>query len=322
MRCLVTGVGGFVGSHLAERLLADGHEVCGIDAFIDYYPRSIKESNVAKLRSQKNFTFVEDDLLFTNLQKLLEGVDAIFHQAAQAGVRASWGSDFQRYTDCNILATQRLLEAAMFEKTLQRFVYASSSSVYGNTNVLPIHENVTPQPVSPYGVTKLAAEHLCVLYHRNFGVPTVSLRYFTVYGPRQRPDMAFNRFCHAILRHQPIHLFGDGTQTRDFTYISDIVEANILAATRQNATGEVLNIAGGSRVTMLDVVESLREISGSEVQVIFENKQHGDVDHTYADTHLAEQVLGYHPQVTLQEGLAREFEYFKALHENIKANVH
>ena len=313
---------GFVGSHLAERLLADGHEVCGIDAFIDYYPRSIKESNVAKLRSQKNFTFVEDDLLFTNLQKLLEGVDAIFHQAAQAGVRASWGSDFQRYTDCNILATQRLLEAAMFVKTLQRFVYASSSSVYGNTNVLPIHENVTPQPVSPYGVTKLAAEHLCVLYHRNFGVPTVSLRYFTVYGPRQRPDMAFNRFCHAILRHQPIHLFGDGTQTRDFTYISDIVEANILAATRQNATGEVFNIAGGSRVTMLDVVESLREISGSAVQVIFENKQHGDVDHTYADTHLAEQVIGYHPQVTLQEGLAREFEYFKALHENIKANVH
>ena len=256
MRCLVTGVGGFVGSHLAERLLADGHEVCGVDAFIDYYPRSIKESNVAELHSQKKFTFIEDDLLFMNLQKLLEGVDVIFHQAAQAGVRASWGSEFKRYTDCNILATQRLLEAAMDVKTLQRFVYASSSSVYGNTNVLPIKETVTPQPVSPYGVTKLAAEHLCVLYHRNFGVPTVSLRYFTVYGPRQRPDMAFNRFCHAILRHQPIHIFGDGTQTRDFTYISDIVEANILAATRHDAVGEVMNIAGGSRVTMLDVVES------------------------------------------------------------------
>ena len=322
MRCLVTGVGGFVGSHLAERLLADGHEVCGVDAFIDYYPRSIKESNVAELHSQKNFTFIEDDLLSMNLQILLEGVDVIFHQAAQAGVRASWGRDFQRYTDCNILATQRLLEEAMHVHTLQRFVYASSSSVYGNTNVLPIKETVTPQPVSPYGVTKLAAEHLCTLYHRNFGVPTVSLRYFTVYGPRQRPDMAFNRFCHAILRHQPIHIFGDGTQTRDFTYISDIVEANILAATRQNVAGEVMNIAGGSRVTMLEVIEVLQEISGSEVAVVFENKQHGDVDHTYADTHLAEQVLGYHPQVALHEGLAHEFGYFKSLQEPIKDSVH
>ncbi|MGZ3621678.1 MAG: NAD-dependent epimerase/dehydratase family protein [Ktedonobacteraceae bacterium] len=322
MRCLVTGVGGFVGSHLAERLLADGHDVCGVDAFIDYYPRSIKESNVAELHSQKNFTFIEGDLLSMNLQILLEGVDVIFHQAAQAGVRASWGRDFQRYTDCNILATQRLLEEAMHVHTLQRFVYASSSSVYGNTNVLPIKENVTPQPVSPYGVTKLAAEHLCTLYHRNFGVPTVSLRYFTVYGPRQRPDMAFNRFCHAILRHQPIHIFGDGTQTRDFTYISDIVEANILAATRQNVAGEVMNIAGGSRVTMLEVIEVLQEISGSEVAVVFENKQHGDVDHTYADTHLAEQVLGYHPQVALHEGLANEFGYCKSLQEPLKDSVH
>ncbi|MGZ3642345.1 MAG: NAD-dependent epimerase/dehydratase family protein [Ktedonobacteraceae bacterium] len=322
MRCLVTGVGGFVGSHLAERLLADGHDVCGVDAFIDYYPRSIKESNVAELHSQKNFTFIEGDLLSMNLQILLEGVDVIFHQAAQAGVRASWGRDFQRYTDCNILATQRLLEEAMHVHTLQRFVYASSSSVYGNTNVLPIKENVTPQPVSPYGVTKLAAEHLCTLYHRNFGVPTVSLRYFTVYGPRQRPDMAFNRFCHAILRHQPIHIFGDGTQTRDFTYISDIVEANVLAATRQNVAGEVMNIAGGSRVTMLEVIEVLQEISGSEVAVVFENKQHGDVDHTYADTHLAEQVLGYHPQVALHEGLANEFGYFKSLQEPLKDSVH
>ncbi len=284
MRCLVTGVAGFVGSHLAERLLADGHEVCGIDAFIDYYPRSIKESNLAESRSWKRFTFIEGDLLLMNLQPLLEGVEVIFHQAAQAGVRASWGKEFQRYTDCNVLATQRLLEAAMHINTLQRFVYASSSSVYGNTNVLPVEETVTPQPVSPYGVTKLAAEHLCTLYYRNFGVPTVSLRYFTVYGPRQRPDMAFNRFCNAIVRHQPIHMFGDGTQTRDFTYIADIVEANILAATRQNVAGEVMNIAGGSRVTMLEVLEVLQEISGSEVDVAFGNKQHGDVDHTFADT--------------------------------------
>ncbi len=316
MRCLVTGVGGFVGSHLAERLLADGHEVCGIDAFIDYYPRSIKESNLADLRSWKRFSFIEGDLLFMNLQSILEGVAVIFHQAAQAGVRASWGREFQRYTDCNILATQRLLEAAMHIKTLQRFVYASSSSIYGNTNVLPIKENVTPQPVSPYGVTKLAAEHLCVLYYRNFGVPTVSLRYFTVYGPRQRPDMAFNRFCRAILRHRPIHIFGDGTQTRDFTYVADIVEANILAATRPNVAGEVMNIAGGSRLKMLEVIEVLREISGSEVEVIFEDKQHGDVAHTFADTSLAEQMIGYHPRVALHEGLANEFEYFKSFYHD------
>lgn len=314
MRCLVTGVAGFVGSHLAERLLAEGHEVCGIDAFIDYYPREIKENNIADIRSWKRFSFIESDLLLLDLEHLLEGIEVIFHQAAQAGVRASWGKEFQRYTDCNILATQRLLEAAMHTKTLQRFVYASSSSVYGNSNVLPVTENVIPQPVSPYGVSKLAAEHLCTLYYRNFGVPTVSLRYFTVYGPRQRPDMAFNRFCNAITRHQPIHIFGDGTQTRDFTYIADIVEANIRAASSSNAAGEVMNIAGGSRVTMLEVVETLREISGSEVDVVFENKQHGDVDHTFADTHLAEQALGYHPQVALHEGLAKEFEYFKAVH--------
>ena len=318
MRCLVTGVAGFVGSHLAERLLADGHEVCGIDAFIDYYPRAIKENHIADIRSWNRFTFIEGDLLLLNLDHLLEGIEVIYHQAAQAGVRASWGREFQRYTDCNILATQRLLEAAVHSKTLQRFVFASSSSVYGNSNVLPVTENVIPQPVSPYGVSKLAAEHLCTLYYRNFGVPTVSLRYFTVYGPRQRPDMAFNRFCNAIARHQSIHIFGDGTQTRDFTYIADIVEANILAASSPNAAGEVMNIAGGSRVTMLEVVETLREISGSEFDVVFENKQHGDVDHTFADTHLAEQVLGYHPRVVLHEGLAKEFEYFKAVHQEIK----
>ncbi len=322
MRCLVTGVAGFVGSHLAERLLADGHEVFGIDAFIDYYARSIKEHNLADARSRKNFTFIEGDLLQLNLKQLLDGMDVIYHQAAQAGVRASWGREFQHYSDCNILATQRLLEAALHTNTLQRFVYASSSSVYGNTNVLPVTENVTPQPVSPYGVSKLAAEHLCTLYYRNFGVPTVSLRYFTVYGPRQRPDMAFNRFCNAIIRHQPISIYGNGAQTRDFTYIDDIVAANILAASSPEAKGEVLNIAGGSRVTMLDVVEALREISGSEVDVVFENKQHGDVDHTFADTHLAEQVLGYHPQVTLNQGLAKEFEYFKAIHHKINNSVH
>ena len=316
MRCLVTGVAGFIGSHLAERLLADGHEVCGIDAFIDYYPRSFKERNMEAARAWKNFTFVEGNLLDVNLSPLLEGVEWVFHQAAQAGVRASWGHEFARYVDCNILATQRLLESAMRVKTLRRFIYASSSAVYGEATALPVREESNmPQPVSPYGVTKLAAEHLCTLYHRNFGVPTVSLRYFTVYGPRQRPDMAFHRFCKAIVEQQPVRIFGDGYQTRDFTYISDVIEANVRAASVDAAIGQVVNIAGGARVTVHTILSTLREITGMPVTVECIEKQHGDVRDTYADTTLAERILGYCPQVQLHEGLAREFAYYAALHK-------
>jgi nucleoside-diphosphate-sugar epimerase len=315
MRCLVSGVAGFVGSHLAERLLASGHDVCGIDAFIDYYPRRTKEGNLAGLNSYTRFTFIEGDLLHIDLLPLLEGTDWVFHQAAQAGVRTSWGQEFSRYLDCNVLATQRLLEAALQVQRVQRFVYASSSSVYGDTTVLPVSETVTPRPVSPYGVTKLAAEHLCTLYHRNFGLPTVSLRYFTVYGPRQRPDMAFHRFCKAALAHESIRVYDDGLQTRDFTYISDVVEANMRAAAEEDAVGKVINIAGGSRVTIHEVIELLSEISGSAVDVTFEQKQHGDVRHTFADIERAKQILGYHPLVSLREGLANEFEYIKTLYE-------
>jgi len=212
MRCLVTGVAGFVGSHLAERLLADGHTVVGVDVFTDYYSRSIKERNLENLRSQKGITLIEDNLLNMDLHQLLKGIDWVFHQSAQAGVRASWGSEFAHYVDVNILVTQRLLEAAKQATALRSFVYASSSSVYGDTVELPITEQAVCHPYSPYGVTKLAAEHLCSLYHANFGVPTVSLRYFTVYGPRQRPDMAFHRFCKAVFEEKPIRLFGDGEQ--------------------------------------------------------------------------------------------------------------
>lgn len=318
MRCLVTGVAGFVGSHLAERLLADGHEVCGIDAFIDYYPRHIKELNLERLRDCEAFTFVEDNILTVNLFRLLEDVEWIFHQAAQAGVRASWGHEFARYTECNILATQRLLEAASHMKTLRRFVYASSSSVYGDTTVLPVIEHITPHPHSPYGVTKLAAEHLCVLYHRNFGVPTVSLRYFTVYGPRQRPDMAFHRFCKAILDREAITVFGDGLQTRDFTYISDVVEANIQAASADAAAGEVMNIAGGSRVTLRSVLQLLQEVSGSRLEIRSDNRQPGDVLDTFADTTRARQLLNYRPQVSLRDGLASQFEQVVSLYERVR----
>lgn len=324
MRCLVTGVAGFVGSHLAERLLADGHEVCGIDSFVDYYSREIKERNLEGLRSWQRFTFLEKDILDAYLPALLDGVDWVFHQAAQAGVRASWGREFSRYVDCNVLATQRLLEAALHARNgggIRRFVYASSSSVYGDTTALPVTETVIPQPLSPYGVTKLAAEHLCTLYHRNFGVPTVSLRYFTVYGPRQRPDMAFHRFCKAIMEHSPLRVFGDGNQTRDFTFISDVVEANVRAATSAYAPGEVLNIAGGARVTLHSVIQLLKEVSGSSPAITFDAKQHGDVRDTFADTTRAEHVLGYRPCVSLREGLAREFEHIVALYKHIPSLV-
>lgn len=319
MRCLVTGVAGFIGSHLAQRLLTDGHEVCGIDAFIDYYPRQIKESNLYELRSWKRFSFVEGNLRDVYLPPLLEGVDWVFHQAAQAGVRASWGKEFACYVDCNVLATQRLLEAILHTgKQVRRFVYASSSSVYGDTPILPVSESVLPSPVSPYGVTKLAAEHLCTLYHRNFGVPTVSLRYFTVYGPRQRPDMAFHRFCKAVIDHQPISVYDDGEQTRDFTYISDVIEANIRASLIDGAIGEIFNIAGGSRVTVRQSLQLLEEISGLPIQVNYEQKQHGDVRDTFAHTGHAEHLLGYRPSITLREGLAHEFEYIVSLYEKTK----
>ena len=320
MRCLVTGVAGFIGSHLAQRLLADGHQVCGIDAFIEYYPRQIKERNLAGLRSWKNFTFVEGNLLDMSLSPLLADVEWIFHQAAQVGVRTSWGHEFARYVECNVLATQRLLEVAMHVKSLRRFVFASSSSIYGDASTLPVSETTSmPQPLSPYGVTKLAAEHLCALYHRNFGVPTVSLRYFTVYGPGQRPDMAFHRFCKAIFEHQPMRVFGDGYQTRDFTYISDVVEANIRAASIDAAVGQVFNIAGGSRATMHNIIAALREITGLPVAVEFSEKQHGDVRDTFADTTQARRILGYEPLVPLREGLIQEFAYITSLYEAVKA---
>ncbi|HEX3643235.1 MAG TPA: NAD-dependent epimerase/dehydratase family protein [Ktedonobacteraceae bacterium] len=317
MRCLVTGVAGFVGSHIAERLLADGHEVCGIDAFIDYYDRSIKEQNLERPRCWRTFSFVEGNLVNMPLLSVLEGVDWIFHQAAQAGVRASWGEEFARYVECNVLATQRLLEAALRMGGIKRFVNASSSSIYGDTSLLPIQEDDPLHPVSPYGVTKLAAENLCTLYHRNFEVPTVSLRYFTVYGPRQRPDMAFHRFCKALLRNEPIRVYDDGHQTRDFTYIGDIVEANIRAATSEAAVGQVMNIAGGSRVALHGVVELLQQISGMPVKVKFETKQHGDVRHTFADTQRAQELIDYYPRVPLRDGLTREFNYVQSQYKQV-----
>lgn len=307
--CLVTGVAGFIGSHLADRLVAEGHRVIGVDCFTDYYPRPLKERNLAGLHSHDRFAFIEADLLEVDLLALLRGelltdgepVDLVFHQAAQAGVRASWGRQFEVYTRNNVLVTQRLLEAAK-AATLRKFVFASSSSVYGDAEQYPTAETLRPQPVSPYGVTKLAAEHLAYLYWKNFAVPTISLRYFTVYGPRQRPDMAFHRFVRALLHGETITIYGDGEQTRDFTYVADVVQANLLAA-QSSVAGEVFNIGGGTRVTVNGVLRLLAELTGQTADVEHAKQQKGDVRHTAADTSRARQVLGYVPRVSLREGL-------------------
>ncbi len=311
MKALVTGAAGFIGSHLSEYLIEKGCEVVGIDSFTDYYPRSIKESNIAGLKKHGSFEFVEASLIETNLAKLLEDVEAVFHQSAQAGVRASWGESFKIYTDNNILATQMLLEACK-ERPIKKFVYASSSSVYGDTTDLPMRETSLPAPVSPYGVSKLAAEHLCRLYFKNFGVPTVSLRYFTVYGARQRPDMAFHRFFRWALEGKYIEVYGDGEQSRDFTHVSDIVNANWLAFEKASS-GEVFNIGGGSRITLNEVIEIIKEMTHVNFEVRYKDVQKGDVRHTSADMTKARQELGYNPMVSVKEGLKTEYEWVKEL---------
>lgn len=305
----MTGAAGFVGSHLCEYLIERGLKVVGIDSFMDYYSRAVKEANIAALKKNQNFRFIGKSLLDVDLAKLLDGVDVVFHQAAQAGVRASWGNNFKIYSDNNILATQMLLEACR-ESPVKNFVYASSSSVYGDTKDLPTKESSLPCPVSPYGVSKLAAEHLCSLYCKNFGTPTVSLRYFTVYGPRQRPDMAFHRFFRWALEDKPLEIYGDGKQSRDFTHVKDIVEANWLAF-RKAAPGEVFNIGGGSRVTLNEVIEIIEEIVGRELKIRYRGVQKGDVRHTMADMTKAEGKLGYRPKVSLENGLRTEYEWIK-----------
>jgi len=307
---LVTGCAGFIGSHLSEKLIQEGYQVKGIDSFLDYYPRKIKEDNLKNLLNDKNFSFIEADILKVDLSILLDGVEYIFHEAAQAGVRTSWGKSFEIYTQNNILATQRLLEAAKELPHLKKFVYASSSSVYGDTDILPMREDGITKPVSPYGVSKLAGEHLCYLYFKNFGIPCVSLRYFTVYGQKQRPDMAFNKFISAILQNKEIQIYGSGEQTRDFTFITDVVEATIQAA-KIDINGEVFNIGGGSRVTLTEVINLIEEILAKPAKTKYTQTQHGDVIHTWADISKAQKILQYNPTVTLKEGLKQEIDWLK-----------
>jgi nucleoside-diphosphate-sugar epimerase len=308
MKALVTGTAGFIGSTLADRLVADGADVVGIDSFTDYYPRPIKERNLGGLLAGPRFRFVESRIQDADLQALLADRTHVFHLAAQAGVRKSWGRDFAVYTENNIEATQVLLEAATRARALERLVYASSSSVYGDDTPMPFREDALPQPVSPYGVSKLAAEQLCYLYHANFRVPTVSLRYFTVYGPRQRPDMGFHKFLRATILGEPIAVFGDGEQTRDFTFVKDAVAATIAAGTK-GVPGRVYNIGGGSRVSVNEVLDLIGRIAGRRPAVRVDPAQKGDMRHTYADTSLARADLGFAPTVALEEGLAAEYQW-------------
>jgi nucleoside-diphosphate-sugar epimerase len=307
MRALVTGAAGFIGSHLTGALIDRGAEVIGLDCFTDYYPRAVKEANLDVNRSRKGFRFVEDSIQDANLPALLEGVTHVFHLAAQAGVRKSWGSDFRIYTDNNVDATQQLLEACS-GRPIHRVVYASSSSLYGDNVSIPMREDALPQPVSPYGVTKLAAEQLCYLYFVNHNVPAASVRYFTVYGPRQRPDMAFHRFFRAAINGDPIVLYGDGEQTRDFTYVSDAVAAT-MAAGDVGVPGRAYNVGGGSRVTVNQVLEIVQRLVGRPLQIRREPAQKGDMRNTYADTTLARADLGFAPAVTLEQGLESEYRW-------------
>jgi nucleoside-diphosphate-sugar epimerase len=309
MKVVVTGAAGFIGSQLVERLLAEGHDVTGIDAFVDYYPRPVKERNLRVPRSSERFELVEGALQDMDLAPLLRGTGEVYHLAAQAGVRASWGAEFERYTEHNVLGTQRLLEAAA-AAGVPRIVYASSSSVYGDSEALPLREDSPCRPVSPYGVTKLAAEHLCHLYHRNLGLPVVSLRYFTAYGPRQRPDMAFHRFLKACRDGTELVVYGDGRQTRDFTYIDDILAAT-RAAAQTGRPGAAYNVGGGERVALNDVLGLIEQVTGRPLHIRTEEAQRGDMRDTFADTEAARRDLGFRPTVPLREGLAREWEWLK-----------
>jgi UDP-glucose 4-epimerase len=310
---IVTGCAGFIGSSLCDRLLADGKAVVGIDSFEDYYPRAYKEANLAAARSNPRFTLVEANILDlmaaggasgrVSLAHLLDGADCVYHLAAQAGVRASWGSSFEVYTRNNVLATQQLLEACI-GAGVPKVVYASSSSVYGDQDVLPLVETARCEPRSPYGVTKLAGEHLCGLYHANHGLDTVALRFFTVYGPRQRPDMAFHKFIRAMLDEREIVIYGDGTQTRDFTYIDDIIDGLVRA--RRAPAGAVMNLGGGNRVSLSDAIATLGKIAGVKPKLTMQGVEAGDVRDTWASISRAAELIGYKPTTRLEVGLARE----------------
>lgn len=311
MKALVTGCAGFIGSNLTEKLLEQDYNVIGIDCFTDYYSNELKRLNISNAEKDDNFILIEKDI--TTLNEFPE-VDYVFHLAGQPGVRKSWGKTFGTYLKDNVDATQKLLEFYK-DLTINKFVYSSSSSVYGDVE-LPMSEESVLKPISPYGVTKLAAEHLCYLYWKNYGLPTISLRYFSVYGPRQRPDMAINKFIKAIIKEEEIHIYGDGTQTRDFTFISDVVNANIISA-NGDITGEIFNIGGGSNISINELVQEIEKITGKKARIKYDSKQKGDAKDTLSYKKKTEDVLGWKSEIDIKAGLRVYIEWYYKCLQNI-----
>lgn len=305
-RFLVTGVAGFIGSHLSDRLLKLGHEVVGVDGFTDYYPREYKLRNLVRSRSQDNFRLVEGDLMELDLYELLRGTSGVIHLAAQPGVRASWGTNFSLYLRRNVEATQRLLEATS-KAGPERFVFASSSSVYGSAGDHPVAEDAPRRPASPYGLSKLAAEELINVYARERGLPATVLRYFTVYGPRQRPEMALARFIDAAIRRKPVEIFGDGLQIREMTYVSDVVDATV--ASLEARPGGCYNVGGGLQASVNDMVQTVSQALGTPIETRYGPAAEGDVRSTWADTERARLGLGFEPRVGLQEGIEAQAKW-------------
>ena len=311
-RALVTGCAGFLGSHLSERLVDDGWQVVGVDCLTDYYPSEVKLRNLSRLLAEPAFRWHERDLAEVNLASLLDGVDTVFHLAAQAGVRGSFGKTFEAYVRDNVVVTQRLLEAVV-RSDARAFVYASSSSVYGNAERRPTPESTPRSPVSPYGMTKVATEELAGVYSRVHGLPTVGLRYFTAYGPRQRPDMAFSLFISAALEGRPITVLGDGNQIRDFTFVDDVVSATMRSASVASAQAPVFNIGGGAPLTVNDVLGQLRELLGRPLAVRYADRRLGDARHTSADVTRAAEAFGFAPSTSTRDGLAAQLAWHQEL---------
>lgn len=307
---LITGVAGFIGSHLAEKLLEQKYRVIGIDSFTNFYSKNIKKNNLNFCLKHENFSFINKDLTEIDLLPFLNKSKYLFHLAAQPGTRNSWGLQFGTYVKENILVTQRILEYAKISNSLQKIIVASSSSVYGEQNGKMNEENTRTFPISPYGVTKLSAENLCMVYAKNFNLPITSLRYFTVYGPRQRPDMAFMRFILSALTKNKITIYGDGNQSRDFTYIDDVITASISSMNDKSAN-EIFNIGGGFVISVNDILEKLKDILTIELDISYEPKQKGDVLHTESDISKAAKLIQYHPKIKINEGLELQVNFVK-----------
>lgn len=315
MKALVTGVAGFIGSTLAERLIANGNDVIGVDCFTPYYDRSLKIRNLSNLLRSKHFLFHDSDLSLCAIDPILDGVEVVFHESGQPGVRSSWGDDFQEYLRHNVAVTQRLLESCR-KREGTAVVVASSSSVYGTANRYPVVETDPTNPISPYGVTKLAAEHLCTLYGKEFGLLTASLRYFTVFGPRQRPDMAMTRLIKAAILGEEFPMYGSGEQRRDFTFVEDVVEANLRLADYLRTSrhgGQVFNVGNNNPVSLNEVVSTIEELVGRRVKLRRLPRQEGDPMETGADSNLLRRTVGWRSLTATREGLNSQVSWLKGL---------